>query len=863
MKLISFLKTSGGFVFLALVVILPGQLADADPIIHESATMGAAGQLSGWGIDSVWFMGSRFYIGQDVQVTAIGGHMVEWTAGDFFGVIVSLDSAGDLPDGYPFFTSEVVASTVFDPGMPSSDFRTPLAVTLTPGYYALIFGSGRFGSMGGVGALPYAGQTNRPGASFILWDGFNWWNSASDRARFVVEGIIVFCDASGSDFAEWQYIMGVQVGSINNIPTGNDHYADYTSLSTTLMPEIGYPVTVTRGNPWDDVFDKCGLWVDWNQDQDFYDAGEQITMSLGVDPCTFTGTITPPAGAVLGNTRMRVRITWNDTPLPCGPSNYGEVEDYTINVSNSPLFVTISGYVKTSGGTGIMGVLVSASTGETDTTDVDGYYEWTLSSPWSGTITPSKTDWTFEPADRAYVNLTTDISDANFTGAHNIYGGGTGTAADPYLIFTASQMNRIGIDYLDWDSHFKLMADIDLGSYTGDSFNIIGGNLGKFEGVFDGNGKRIYNFTFTSVFPDIYIKGIFKHLDGANAEIKDLGLVNPNLNGVTGTEVGVLVGRLSGGCSISGCYVEGGSVSGGLTVGGLVGLVQNGTISNCYATCDVSVNNDYAGGLVGETERYGTISNSYAKGTVSGDSDVGGFVGRNRGTLSDCYATGDVTGEYGVGGLTGLEFGTVIGCYSTGSVTGIQNVGGLIGKMGSSAIVTNCHSSGNVFGNDSVGGLVGVDFFSPIFYCYSIGKVTGTGTDIGGLIGYTEGIITACFWDVDRSGMDTSGGGTGLTTAEMQMQSTYTDAGWDFSTPVWKMNCEGMSYPKLNYWQPVLGDFDCPDGVDFFDYSFFAGSWNEGNCGVSNDCDGRDLDLLGSVDIKDLRIFVDNWLAGL
>ncbi|GAH98954.1 unnamed protein product, partial [marine sediment metagenome] len=29
-----------------------------------------------------------------------------------------------------------------------------------------------------------------------------------------------------------------------------------------------------------------------------------------------------------------------------------------------------------------------------------------------------------------------------------------------------------------------------------------------------------------------------------------------------------------------------------------------------------------------------------------------------------------------------------------------------------------------------------------------------------------------------------------------------------------------------------------------------------------NDCDGRDLDLLGSVDIKDLRIFVDNWMRG-
>jgi len=332
MKLINCFRTSAGFIFLALVVILPGQLADAEYVIHESATMGAAGQTSGYGINSIWFMGSRFYIAQQVQVTAFGGHMLEWTAGNLFGAIVSLDSDSDLPDGYPFYTSEVVASTVFDPGMPSRDFRTPLSVTLTPGNYALIFGSGRFGSTGGEGAMPYTGQSNMLGASFILWNGSSWWNSLDERARFVVEGIVNYCDASGSNLTEHQYIKGVQVGSINNIPTGNSHYADYTSLATTMGKEISYPITVERGNPYNDIYDKCGAWVDWNQDGVFTGLNEQITMSLGVDPCTFTGTITPPTGAVLGDTRMRIRIVFNRTPYSCGDTDYGEVEDYTITV---------------------------------------------------------------------------------------------------------------------------------------------------------------------------------------------------------------------------------------------------------------------------------------------------------------------------------------------------------------------------------------------------------------------------------------------------------------------------------------------------------------------------------------------------
>ncbi|UCF17746.1 MAG: hypothetical protein JSW59_09835, partial [Phycisphaerales bacterium] len=41
------------------------------------------------------------------------------------------------------------------------------------------------------------------------------------------------------------------------------------------------------------------------------------------------------------------------------------------------------------------------------------------------------------------------------------YGGGTGEPDDPYLIYTAEQMNTIGAEPNDWDKHFKLMADID------------------------------------------------------------------------------------------------------------------------------------------------------------------------------------------------------------------------------------------------------------------------------------------------------------------------------------------------------------------------------------------------------------------
>ncbi len=114
-----------------------------------------------------------------------------------------------------------------------------------------------------------AGQTALPRASYIVWDSssWSWYNTASNNTQFVIEenasNDLVYCDASGSNYLEYQYIMGVQVASINNIPTDNSHYADYTSLATTMVPEVGYPITITRGNPWYD--DRCGVWVDWNQ----------------------------------------------------------------------------------------------------------------------------------------------------------------------------------------------------------------------------------------------------------------------------------------------------------------------------------------------------------------------------------------------------------------------------------------------------------------------------------------------------------------------------------------------------------------------------------------------------------------------
>lgn len=335
------------------------------------------------------------------------------------------------------------------------------------------------------------------------------------------------------------------------------------------------------------------------------------------------------------------------------------------------------------------------------------------------------------------------------------YGGGSGTADDPYQIWTPEQVNAIGTEPNDWDNHFKLMADIDLSQYTGAQFNIIGYLKGgtdfkAFTGVFDGNWHTISNFTWDSETRN-YV-GLFGHVRGRtgprespnepHAEIKNLTLLNPFVHtGTTNHPVGSLVGELYRG-KVTNCRVEGGRVS-GCTAGVLAGRNTLGTISSCYTTGEASSDYDYA--------------------------QIGGLAGFNSGTLTNCYSTARAMG------------------YSMTDSVGQSHVGGLVGS--------NFHTG-------------------TILNCYSTGRVSGIGS-VGGLVGSGDGAVISSYWDLETSKRPESpGGGYGKSTAEMCKSVTF--VGWTplSGVPVWTID-EGNDYPRL-YWEnrpgtalagPQLRDF--------------------------------------------------------
>jgi hypothetical protein len=346
------------------------------------------------------------------------------------------------------------------------------------------------------------------------------------------------------------------------------------------------------------------------------------------------------------------------------------------------------------------------------------------------------------------------------SGINGKYGGGTGEPNDPYLIYTAEQMNTIGAEPDDWDKQFKLMADIDLSGYKETEFNIIGTNYqNSFKGVFDGNGHSISNFTCKTA--DAYFTGLFGRV--RSGIIKDLELIDANVDAEMGNNVGSLVGMNIGG-TISGCSVLGGFIKGGEDVGGLVGC-NDGTIINCCSSCIVDGNS--VGGLAGSNSGSyidSVISMSYSKGTVSGNGPVGGLVGQNGARV------------LGHGEMLFFE-GLINNCYSTCSITG----------------------------NTFVGGLVGFNEVGDITHCYSNSVISGN-ENAGGFVGENNSRIDDCFWDIESSGQTTSAGGIGKTTAEMQTASTFLEAGWDFvdesengTEDIWWI-LEGRDYPRL-FWE--------------------------------------------------------------
>lgn len=310
-------------------------------------------------------------------------------------------------------------------------------------------------------------------------------------------------------------------------------------------------------------------------------------------------------------------------------------------------------------------------------------------------------------------------------------------------------------------TRYVLGADIDAAATTawngGQGFMPVGSQAAAFIGSFDGLGHVISNLTINRAGTNV---GLFGYVNSASTTLGNVGLVNAS---ITLNPAGQMV-----------------------ATGVLAGWVLDGSVRDAYSTGSVSGGN-YVGGLVGwlgtgARSTVGTVVRTYSEATVRGARDLGGLVGLNfNHAISQSFATGAVTGSGNyVGGLVGrIYYTSITDAYATGAVTAAP--------------------SSVAYGT---GGLVGLSFYTTLARTYAAGG-TLQGNQPGGLVGQiVGGSVSSSFWDMQSSGVETSGGGAGVvgkSTADMRTLATY--AGWSMSSAggdhtTWRMY-EGSATPLL------------------------------------------------------------------
>ena len=139
-------------------------------------------------------------------------------------------------------------------------------------------------------------------------------------------------------------LLNVTFGTLNNtsicggIGGGSSVaflYSDYTSVpAPTVYAGTGVPVSISSGTCGGSYTNHGSVFIDWNRDGDFLDAGENPFIGVSsAGPHASAGTITIPMTASPGLTMMRVVVVETSGLIAStGTYTWGETEDYLINV---------------------------------------------------------------------------------------------------------------------------------------------------------------------------------------------------------------------------------------------------------------------------------------------------------------------------------------------------------------------------------------------------------------------------------------------------------------------------------------------------------------------------------------------------
>ena len=155
-----------------------------------------------------------------------------------------------------------------------------------------------------------------------------------------------YCASKGSSVA-YEYLTLVSLGSINRTSRADGGYYNGTALSTSVAQGSKQTISYKAGFVSSAYPEYVKVYIDWNQNGSFADAGERVASGTTSTTATQTASFTVPATAQPGNTRLRVVMSDKAATTSCGSYTYGETEDYTITVTTGGTFAALNGPAST------------------------------------------------------------------------------------------------------------------------------------------------------------------------------------------------------------------------------------------------------------------------------------------------------------------------------------------------------------------------------------------------------------------------------------------------------------------------------------------------------------------------------------
>jgi hypothetical protein len=281
---------------------------------------------------------------------------------------------------------------------------------------------------------------------------------------------------SNAIYTNYSEIQNVAIGTMSNASTcgvaapGPGSVSSlYSNFTTTVTPPVlaasaAYPFSLTIGNCDYELTNAQKIWIDYNHNGLFTDAGENVyTSATSPGSHIETGSITIPATAMTGLTRMRIVTSYNTVPSsinPCGTYSYGETEDYYINIAPVP--------------TCPQPTALSLTTATTTTADIDwtpGGTETQWQVQWVPTgqaINSANSQYALVSTTSAY-QITTGLTPNSF---YTAYVRGICSAGDTSYWAGVINFNTYGQgQYMIWDNECPISNFIDI-SATGTNLNL-------------------------------------------------------------------------------------------------------------------------------------------------------------------------------------------------------------------------------------------------------------------------------------------------------------------------------------------------------------------------------------------------------